>query len=66
MAKKLIIRNKIRCKRCLDIVESTLVYECKFCSCGAVGVDGGREYLRRIGAFDDIEELSEWSSEPIS
>ncbi|WP_446685713.1 DUF7695 domain-containing protein [Paenibacillus alginolyticus] len=42
MAKKQTIRNKIRCKRCLDSVESTLVYECKFCSCGAVGVDGGR------------------------
>ncbi|WP_446685719.1 DUF7695 domain-containing protein [Paenibacillus alginolyticus] len=57
--KKQIIRNKIHCKRCLDIVESMLVYECKFCNCGAVGADGGSEYLRRIGVFDDIEELSE-------
>ncbi|OAB34530.1 DUF7695 domain-containing protein [Paenibacillus macquariensis] len=66
MVKIQIKRNKIRCKRCLDIVESTFVYECKFCSCGAIGVDGGREYLRRIGAFDDIKELSEWTSEPIN
>ena len=39
--------NKIRCKRCGDIIESKTVHDFKFCKCGAVAVDGGKEYLRR-------------------
>jgi hypothetical protein len=63
MTKKQIIKNSVRCKRCLEIIESTLVHDCTFCRCGAVGVDGGHEYLRRIGSIEDIEELSVWTSE---
>lgn len=54
-----IISNKIKCKKCGDIIESTHVHDFKLCSCGAVGVDGGHEYLRRQGKPDDWEELSE-------
>jgi len=28
------------------------------CSCGAVGVDGGLDYLRRRGEPDNAEEIS--------
>ena len=54
--------NKIRCKRCEDIIESKTVHDFKFCKCGAVAVDGGKEYLRRcfINTEDDYEELSEY------
>ena len=54
--------NKIRCKRCGDIIESKTVHDFKFCMCGAVAVDGGKEYLRRcfINTEDDYEELSEY------
>lgn len=54
--------NKIRCKRCGDIIESKTVHDFKFCKCGAVAVDGGKEYLRRcfINTEDDYEELSEY------
>ena len=54
--------NKIRCKRCGDIIESKTVHDFKFCKCGAVAVDGGKEYLRRcfINIEDDYEELSEY------
>lgn len=54
--------NKIRCKRCGDIIESKTVHDFKFCKCGAVSVDGGKEYLRRcfINTEDDYEELSEY------
>lgn len=51
--------NRIRCKCCGDIIESTLVHDFKFCKCGAVAVDGGRDYLRRCGNREDWEELSE-------
>lgn len=55
-----IIINRIKCKRCKDILESNSTHDLKFCSCGAIGVDGGKDYLKRIArdTFDDIEELS--------
>ncbi len=55
-----IINNSIRCKHCLTTIHSKQVHECNYCACGAVAVDGGHEYLRRIGALEDYEELSEW------
>lgn len=54
-----IVKNKIRCKKCGDIIESVSVNDFKFCRCGAVAVDGGFDYLRRCGNLEDIEELSE-------
>ena len=56
-----IIRNRIRCKHCGDIIESETVHDFKYCSCGTVYVDGGHDYLRRgyINSSDDYEELSE-------
>lgn len=51
--------NKIRCKRCGDVIESVSVHEFKFCKCAAVAVDGGHEYLRRCGNLEDFEDLSE-------
>ena len=58
--------NKIRCKRCGDIIESKTAHDFKFCKCGAVAVDGGKEYLRRciINTEDDYEELSEYEKTP--
>ena len=50
----MIIRNRIRCRRCGDIIESTYTHEFVRCSCGAVAVDGGREYLRRLGEIEDM------------
>ena len=50
--------NRIRCKKCGDVIESTHRHDFKFCKCGAVAVDGGREYLKRIGKPEDYEELS--------
>ena len=32
----------------------------KRCSCGAVAIDGGYEYLKRIGNISDYEELSKY------
>ena len=60
MEKKIIKVNKIKCRKCGDNIESTLVHDFKFCLCGACAVDGGTEYLRRIGEREDWEELSEF------
>jgi len=55
-----IIKNKARCRKCGDIIESKYRHDFVSCKCGAIFVDGGHSYLRR-GAKDlkDIEELSE-------
>lgn len=53
-----ILINKIRCNKCGDEIESTNTHDFKFCKCGAVAVDGGKDYLRRVGYREDWEELS--------
>ena len=53
-----IIKNQIKCNHCGDIIESHSVHDFKFCSCKKVAVDGGKEYLRRLGYKEDWEELS--------
>ncbi len=54
-----IIRNMARCRLCGDVIESKTVHEHPRCSCGAITVDGGHEYLARTGNWDNIEDLSE-------
>ena len=55
-----IIRNRIRCKKCGEIIESHYCHDYKECSCGNCAVDGGHQYLRRCFAEKDgFEELSE-------
>ena len=53
-----IVRNAIRCKKCNDIIQSKRRHDFKCCKCGAVAVDGGLDYLRRIGNQEDWEELN--------
>lgn len=56
--KEIIICNKIKCKKCGDIIESKSTDDYKRCLCGTVAVDGGKDYLKRIGNEADYEELS--------
>ena len=58
--KKVISRNRIKCNKCGDIIESRSVHDFKTCRCGACSVDGGHEYLRRLGNPDDWEDMSEY------
>lgn len=55
--------NKIRCNKCGDVIESTRRHDFKFCKCGAVAVDGGKDYLKRSGELLDIAEISEYKEE---
>lgn len=57
--KEEIISNKIKCKKSGDIIESKSTNDYKKCSCGAVAVDGGKDYLKRMGNEENYEELSE-------
>lgn len=40
-------RNRIRCRSCDDVIESTYRHDWKQCKCGRVFVDGGKDYQRR-------------------
>lgn len=54
-----IITNKIKCRICGDVIESVFTHDLKRCQCGAVEIDGGKEYLRRsANSIDDFIELS--------
>lgn len=57
-------RNAIRCRKCGEVIESKCTHDFKWCSCGAVAVDGGRDYLRRCGNMEDWDELSEIARNP--
>lgn len=58
-----IISNKAQCKKCKDIIESKDPNDLKRCSFGSIAVDGGLEYIKRIGNPDDVIELSEYEKE---
>lgn len=55
---KKIMSNKVKCKLCGKIIESKYTHDFVTCSCGKVSVDGGHDYLRRLGNLEDFEELS--------
>jgi hypothetical protein len=54
----MILQNQVRCKRCKAEPYSSHVHDFQYCSCATVAVDGGLEYLRRIGDPDMYEEIS--------
>lgn len=61
-----IIKNQARCKRCGEMVESVHVHNFVPCKCfkdsdgrQGIAVDGGHNYLRRIGNLEDYEDMSE-------
>ena len=52
-------RHAIQCKKCLETIESKHRHDFKYCSCGAVGIDGGISAGNRIlGNKCDIEDRS--------
>jgi hypothetical protein len=62
MTEKL-IRNRIRCKKCQDVIESTHVHDFKYCKCNSVFVDGGLEYCRYGYPGGEIEDWIEFLAE---
>lgn len=62
----MILANKAQCSKCGDIIESRYRHEFVSCSCGAIFVDGGTDYLRRGYKKEDGDcfiELSEFIDE---
>ena len=53
-----IVRNRIKCNTCGQIIESYSVHDFKFCECESCAVDGGHDYLRRLGYEGSYTEMS--------
>jgi len=52
-------RHALYCKKCCETIESRHEQDFKYCSCGAVGIDGGISDGNRIlGNPSDIEVRS--------
>lgn len=47
--KQYIVSNQIECLSCGDQPFSMSRHDMQLCECGKVAVDGGQEYLRRVG-----------------
>lgn len=60
----MIIHNRIKCLKCGDVIESKSVHDFRWCSCHSCAVDGGRQYLRRIGEPTVWEDMSECIEDP--
>ena len=56
----MIVENAALCLSCGDKIVSKHRHDFVTCTCGAVSVDGGQEYLRRVGDFGNAMDLS-WS-----
>ena len=52
-------KNKAKCRKCGDIVESKHVHDFVACGCGAIFVDGGNQYWRWGGTPEDFERVWE-------
>ena len=47
----MIIQNAASCLGCGDFIVSKHRHDFVTCTCGAISVDGGQAYLRRVGSF---------------
>lgn len=54
-------KNAIRCKHCGETIESRHRHDFVRCRCGRVAVDGGLDYIRRIGNPEDMEDRCEYA-----
>lgn len=56
----MIVQNAVSCLLCGDFIVSKHRHDFVTCTCGAISVDGGQEYLRRVGDLSAGQDLS-WS-----
>lgn len=58
-----IVQNQVRCHKCGDEPYSAHRHDFKPCKCGNITVDGGLDYLRRIGTGVTDHSYTELSYE---
>jgi hypothetical protein len=54
----MIVQNAVTCLACGDFIVSKHRHDFVECTCGAIAVDGGQEYLRRVGDFTNAVDHS--------
>jgi hypothetical protein len=52
----MIIQNAVICNKCDDFIFSKTRHDFVSCKCGNIAVDGGQEYLRRVGGIREKTE----------
>jgi hypothetical protein len=57
-------RNIAKCRKCGDVIESKHRHDMVWCKCGAIAVDGGRDYIKRTGDPGDFEEVDDDKADP--
>lgn len=58
-------KNSLKCLACNDVIVSAHRHDFVWCKCGAVAVDGGNEYSRRVGDFYNTEDLNEYTKKTV-
>lgn len=48
----MIVQNAASCNGCGDFIVSKHRHDFVECTCGSIAVDGGQEYLRRVGSLE--------------
>ena len=54
----MIIQNAVICNKCDDFIFSKTRHDFVTCKCGAISVDGGQNYLRRVGDLSAATDMS--------
>jgi hypothetical protein len=72
-----ILSNQVKCLKCEDEPFSAHRHDYKRCKCGAIAVDGGMDYMRRVGdgsykdmsitvtdeLYESLKQTLEWCQE---
>lgn len=61
-----IVLNQVQCLNCGDIIQSHHRHDFKTCNCGSLTVDGGSDYIRRLGNHSDYLEMTVYSDAPFT
>jgi HD-like signal output (HDOD) protein len=54
----MIVQNAVICNKCGDFIVSKHRHDFVTCKCDAIAVDGGQEYLRRVGDLSAALDMS--------
>lgn len=52
----MIVQNAVICNKCDDFIFSKTRHDFVSCKCGNISVDGGQDYLRRVGGIRETTE----------
>ncbi len=60
------ILNRAKCAKCGKIIESKSAHDFVRCKCGAIAVDGGPNYRKRMGDKADFLEVEPGGEIPLA